>query len=107
MLIRFADILREKVQTGVTARYGGEEFAVLLPETSKEKAVRLAEEIRSAMESSPFTIRREKLQMTVSVGVASLPEDTLDNEELIRRADEALYRAKREGRNRVLAWKHP
>lgn len=104
MLVRFADILREKIQAGITARYGGEEFAVLLPETSKEKALRLAEEIRNAMAKSPFSIRREKVQMTVSVGVASLPADTLDEEELIRRADEALYRAKREGRNRVLAW---
>ena len=104
MLIRFAEILKEKAETGVVARYGGEEFAVLLTETKKEKAGVLAEEIRKAMESNPFAIRRERVQMTVSIGVASLPEDTLDEEELVRKADEALYRAKREGRNRVICW---
>lgn len=104
MLIRFAEILREKVEGGVVARYGGEEFAVLLSETGKEKAAALAGEIREAMEQHPFTIRREKVQTTVSIGVANIPADTLDEEELIRKADEALYRAKREGRNRVVSW---
>jgi diguanylate cyclase (GGDEF)-like protein len=104
MLVRFAEILREKVEGGVVARYGGEEFAVLLSETGKEKAAALAEQIREAMERHPFTIRREKVQTTVSIGVANLPADTLDEEELIRKADEALYRAKREGRNRVVSW---
>lgn len=107
MLIRFAEILRENVQTGVVARYGGEEFSVLLPEMAKEKAALVAEQIREAMETSPFSIRREKIQMTVSIGVACIPEDTLDDEELVRKADEALYRAKREGRNRVARWAAP
>lgn len=105
MLIQFAEILREKVRDGILARYGGEEFAVLLAETDKEKAAFLAEEIRKAMEQYPFTIRRERIQMTVSIGVAGLPVDTLDEEELVRRADEALYQAKREGRNRVVSWR--
>lgn len=104
MLVRFAEILREKVEGGVVARYGGEEFAVLLPEVAKEKATLLAEKIRKAMESFPFSIRREKVQMTVSIGVASIPVDTLDEEELVRKADEALYQGKREGRNRVIKW---
>ena len=104
MLVRFAEILREKVEGGVVARYGGEEFTVLLPEVSKEKAVVLAEKIRKAMEAFTFMIRREKVQMTVSIGVASIPPDTLDEEELIRKADEALYQAKRKGRNRVIGW---
>lgn len=104
MLVRFAEILREKVEGGVVARYGGEEFAVLLPEVSKEKAAVLAERIRKAMESFAFSIRREKVQMTVSIGVASIPADTLDEEDLVRKADEALYQAKREGRNRVVRW---
>ena len=104
MLVRFAEILKEKAEGGVVARYGGEEFAVLLPEVPKEKAVALAEKIRKAMEAFTFTIRREKVQMTVSIGVASLPGDTLDEEELIRRADEALYQAKHGGRNRVMGW---
>ena len=107
MLVRFAEILREKAQTGILARYGGEEFSVLLPEMEKEKAALLAEQIREAMETSPFSIRRERIQMTVSIGVACIPEDTLDDEELVRKADEALYQAKREGRNRVARWAAP
>ena len=107
MLFRFAEILREKVEDGIVARYGGEEFAVLLPDLSKEKAASLAEAIRKAMESFPFAIRREKVQMTVSIGVASIPADTLDEQELLRKADEALYQAKREGRNRVVSWEAP
>ncbi len=104
MLVRFAEILKEAVEGGVVSRYGGEEFAILLPDTDREKARHLAEQIRHAMEKFPFTIRREKVQMTVSIGVASLPKDTLDEEELVRKADEALYRAKREGRNKVIVW---
>jgi len=104
MLVRFAEILKEKIEGGVVARYGGEEFAAFLPETDKEKARKLAERIRKAMEEFTFTIRREKVQMTVSIGVATIPGDTLDEEDLIRKADEALYRAKREGRNRVVVW---
>ena len=104
MLVRFAEILKEAMEGGVVSRYGGEEFAIILPDTEKEKATRLAEGVREAMEKFPFTIRREKVQMTVSIGVASLPQDTLDEEELVRKADKALYRAKREGRNRVIPW---
>ena len=104
MLVKFAEILREKVEGGVVARYGGEEFAVLLPEVKKEKSALLAEQIRRAMESFAFSIRRQKVQMTVSIGVSSIPVDTLDEEELVRKADEALYQAKHEGRNRVIRW---
>jgi len=104
MLIRFSEILRDKIKSGVVARYGGEEFAVLLPETTKKKASALAEQVRKAMEDFTFTIRRERVQMTVSIGVAAIPEDTPDEQELIRRADEALYQAKRGGRNRVVTW---
>ncbi len=107
MLIRFAKILKDKIDDGIVARYGGEEFAAVLPETDKEKARKLAEQIRKAMEEHVFSIRREKVQMTVSIGVATIPVDTLDEEDLIRKADEALYRAKREGRNRVAVWGRP
>ncbi len=101
MLIQLAEILTKSLKDAVLARYGGEEFAILLPETSKADAVRIAEQTRKAVEKSLFYIRREQVQMTLSVGVASVPEDTLDTEMLVQKADKALYQAKREGRNRV------
>ncbi len=103
MLVQFADILMKSLKDAVLARYGGEEFAVLLPETSRTDAVRVAEQLRKAVEKSLFYIRREQVRMTLSVGVAGVPEDTLDTETLVQKADQALYRAKREGRNRVCA----
>ena len=101
MLIQFSQILKQSVAHGIVARYGGEEFSVLLPETSKKDAAELADQVRLAVEKNPFMIRRERIAMTVSIGVANLPDDTLDLESLIQKADQALYQAKRMGRNRV------
>ncbi len=101
MLIRFAQIMKESTEHAILARYGGEEFAVLLPDTSREEAVRVAEGIRQRVAESPFELRRERVGMTVSIGVAVMPEDTLDVQVLVEKADKALYRAKSLGRNRV------
>lgn len=101
MLIQFVETLKQQVDNGLIARYGGEEFVVLLTETKKEQAAQLAEKIRKAVDNTLFELRREKIKMNVSIGVASLPEDTLDMEMLVQKADQALYRAKREGRNKV------
>lgn len=87
----------------LVCRYGGEEFAVALPNCPKAKAVALAEDFRRFVEKETIVLRREKTHITVSVGVASVPEDARVKEELIQRADEALYRAKAKGRNRVCA----
>jgi two-component system, cell cycle response regulator len=86
------------------ARYGGEEFAVVLPETSREGALYVAERIRSQVEKHPFVYEGKTYPVTVSVGVATTNGDeTLTPNELIRQADESLYTAKQEGRNRVVA----
>jgi diguanylate cyclase (GGDEF)-like protein len=95
-----ADILLKQSRgINVICRYGGDEFAVLLVETSKNGARLYADRIRYILSSSTFSHGR---RVTASFGIASLPEDvTPSAEELIRAADEALYAAKRAGKNRV------
>jgi len=84
------------------ARYGGEEFAVVLPETSCVEAVRFAERIRAAVEGHTFEYDGERFPVTISLGIAILPDPAItDASELIRAADEALYASKKSGRNRA------
>jgi diguanylate cyclase (GGDEF)-like protein/putative nucleotidyltransferase with HDIG domain len=89
----------------VPARFGGEEFAILLPETGNEQALEIAERIRRAVAETPFEIETssEPIRATVSLGVAGFPKDGSDANELIHQADLAVYRAKLQGRNRVLS----
>lgn len=102
VLIKFASILKEVVgSNGIPVRFGGEEFAVILPDTTKTKAVQIAELIRKTTSETEMNIRRKKITINISAGVASYPIDADTITELIRTADEALYTAKREGRNRV------
>lgn len=85
-------------------RYGGEEFIVILPETNRTAAILLADRIRSSIEEEWFPAGHGAVvQKTISVGVAAYPEDTARASELIQKADEALYQAKRNGRNCVIA----
>jgi diguanylate cyclase (GGDEF)-like protein/putative nucleotidyltransferase with HDIG domain len=88
----------------VPARFGGEEFAILLPETPPEQAFEIAERIRRAVAGAAFDVETssEPIRATVSIGVAAFPRDAADANELIHQADLAVYRAKLQGRNRVL-----
>jgi diguanylate cyclase (GGDEF)-like protein len=79
------------------ARFGGEEFLLLLPDTAHEQAAVLAEKLRGTIADAQLGVG----SITASLGVASFPEDGLDAEQLLRRADGALYAAKDHGRNRV------
>jgi diguanylate cyclase (GGDEF)-like protein len=88
-------------QVDLAARYGGEEFAVLAPETDLEGATRLAERLRSELEAATITLSDgRELKVTASFGVA-VKADLEGPEELVAAADEALYEAKRNGKNRV------
>jgi diguanylate cyclase (GGDEF)-like protein len=83
------------------ARIGGEEFVTLLPNTAAEDALWLAERIRAAIEAAAHVVEEHVVRMTVSVGIASLNEDTTALDAFLGAADNALYRAKAAGRNRV------
>lgn len=86
----------------IACRFGGEEFTLILPEVDLETALRRAEEIRAAVEEMTVRhLQREIGKVTVSIGIAIAPLHATDGENLQRLADAALYRAKREGRNRV------
>jgi diguanylate cyclase (GGDEF)-like protein len=88
-------------RTDLFARYGGEEFGVLLPHTNLQEACIVAERIRNTIEKHPFNFKGQSLILTTSIGVAELTDDLKDADELLSRADSALYEAKQSGRNRV------
>lgn len=86
--------------TDVLARYGGDEFVVLLPETGARGAREVAERIRRSVEATGLPFRDTVVPTTVSVGVASYPDDGVDLSLLLDKADKAMYRSKQGGRNR-------
>ena len=96
--------LRESVRsTELIGRYGGEEFLVLLPDTDAPRVAMIAERIRMAMAETPVRIGAVEVQITVSIGTATLESVYQDENEALSAADGALYEAKRAGRNRVVA----
>ena len=102
ILKKIGDIFSSHVkENGIVARYGGEEFAVLLPNIEKVEGLRKAEGIRQAIANEKFELRGVDTGITISIGVANIPKDTLDAEELIKRSDTYLYDAKRKGKNQV------
>jgi diguanylate cyclase (GGDEF)-like protein/putative nucleotidyltransferase with HDIG domain len=102
VLLEVARRLRHAVRgSDIVARYGGEEFAVILPDAGAARARLLAERIRAAVAREPVTVEGRPLAVTASVGVATMRAPARSKNELLRRADRALYRAKRLGRNQV------
>lgn len=87
----------------VVGRVGGEEFAILLPETRIEKALHVAERVRLTVAETPLMVGNKSLYLTVSLGVSAACGAECDRHELLQRADAALYAAKNQGRNRVVA----
>jgi diguanylate cyclase (GGDEF)-like protein len=95
--------------TDVVARYGGEEIAILTIQTKISDTFDLAERLCKAVEASIMAPadeneHREAVGITVSIGVAGFDQNVFDSQDMIKNADAALYQAKREGRNRVIAY---
>lgn len=96
-----AGVIQDHVrQDGLAARYGGEEFVVCLPQKDMEEAVKRAEEIRQAVERKTVKVSGSNLGCTISIGLG-YADGRKTVEEVLKRADEALYAAKKQGRNRV------
>ena len=104
LLRSIASTLRSTVRAiDQVGRFGGDEFLIVLPETSKDDAFLLAERLRSDVQERGFVLSDgTAVAPTISIGVASYPEDALNSTELVQRADQALYRAKRSGKNCVI-----
>ena len=102
VLKELARIVQQRIRRDeVFARYGGEEFSIILPETSLDGAVSLAETLRQKVEEHTFNFQADTMKVTVSIGVATLNDADKLASDLIKRADELLYQAKNSGRNRV------
>ena len=92
--------------TDVPSRFGGDEFNVLLPDTGARGARDVAERIRRSIAEAPLELAGRKVTFTVSIGIASYPEDGAGIDVIMERADQAMYRAKNGGRNRVTSYVH-
>jgi diguanylate cyclase (GGDEF)-like protein len=103
VLREIAHLLKESVRSvDVVARYGGEEFVVVLPETPQIGAVKFAERMRERIAGMTFVQAHGGVTLTASIGVATFPgQEIIAVDDLFARADEALYRAKALGRNKV------
>ncbi|HEY8375156.1 MAG TPA: GGDEF domain-containing protein, partial [Nannocystis sp.] len=104
VLREVAEVVRERARkVDVLARYGGEEFAMILPEIDIRGATQFAEKIRQMIAESKFMFEGRHIPVTISIGVAELTPDIATFDDLIKRADARLYKAKQSGRNRVVA----
>ena len=105
VLKSLADLLKSNIRKiDILARYGGEEFAALLPGIDSRNARKTAERWRKAVQRANFKWEGKSFAITMSIGVATFPDDAREKIELIEKSDAALYRAKENGRNQVQHW---
>jgi two-component system, cell cycle response regulator len=106
VLREFAVRIRKSIRgIDLACRFGGEEFVIVMPETDLHVAGMVAERIRRSIASEPFAINKaaKQIQVTISIGLATLELKGEAVGDVLKRADNALYRAKHDGRNRVVA----
>ncbi len=105
LLIQLSAVFKAQVRgVDIVCRYGGEEFAILLPNTGPEAAHEIAERIRATIDENDLPGTETLEKCTISAGVATYPNDAEDDLQLIDRSDEALYEAKKIGRNKVVVY---
>ena len=104
ILIDLSDILRINSRNiDIIGRYGGEEFILILPQINDKSAYKLCERLRKITGENVFSIQGNEIKITISLGISSFPDNKVKNyKELIRLADNALYEAKRTGRNKTV-----
>lgn len=108
LIIMLSEIIQDCLRASdVIARYGGDEFVILLPQTTAEKAVEAGNRIRMAVENASFDAEGCRVSSTVSIGIASCPEDTVNINKLLEKADKSLYESKQAGRNQVNHCSYP
>jgi diguanylate cyclase (GGDEF)-like protein len=110
VLIKVAETIKLNFREhDICARYGGEEFAVLLPSISLSNAIELSESLRQKIENLMVVYRDKELKITISIGIACIPYENcfeISKEDLLKRADIALYSSKNQGRNRITTFSH-
>jgi diguanylate cyclase (GGDEF)-like protein len=105
ILKEVASVIKSNVrEIDLVGRYGGEEFSVILTDTPKQGALFLAERIREAVRNKEIKAYDERLNVTISIGIATCPDDAKSSEELLDKADWCLYRAKKMGKNQVCVY---
>jgi diguanylate cyclase (GGDEF)-like protein len=105
VLNKISRLMRQELEgkKPVISRFGGEEFCLLLPGQRRKEAIEVAESLRQRIGKEKMILRRRETQVTVSIGIAEYPRDSLVDTELIQKADKMMYLAKQKGRNRVCA----
>jgi diguanylate cyclase (GGDEF)-like protein len=103
ILYKMCAVIKDTIRdSDLIGRYGGEEFILVFPNTNKENAFKICEKIRLAVMNTPFL--KDDKKVTISLGISSYPELGLVEEELIEKADQALYASKNNGRNQTTLW---